>query len=134
MQVALKQIIVQPGQQLLLNDISWQQFETILDELGESRAARLSYSNGWLEIMVPLPEHEKDKEILGDLVKILLENLEIDFETLGSTTFKNDRMIQAVEPDACFYIRNYAAAIGKTSLDLTVDPPPDLAIEIDITS
>lgn len=134
MQVALKQIIVQPGQQLLLNDISWQQFETILDELGESRAARLSYSNGWLEIMVPLPEHEKDKEIIGDLVKILLENLEIDFETLGSTTFKNDRMIQAVEPDACFYIRNYAAVIGKNSLDLTVDPPPDLAIEIDITS
>lgn len=134
MQLTLEQIIVQPGQQLLLKNISWQQFETILDELGESRAARLSYSNGWLEIMVPLPEHEKDKEIIGDLVKILLEELEIDFEPLGSTTFKSERMTQAVEPDACFYIENHQAVIGKNRIDLTVDPPPDLAIEIDITS
>ena len=134
MQLTLEQIIVQPGQQLLLKNISWQQFETILDELGESRAARLSYSNGWLEIMVPLPEHEKNKEIIGDLVKILLEELEIDFEPLGSTTFKSERMTQAVEPDACFYIENHQAVIGKNRIDLTVDPPPDLAIEIDITS
>ena len=134
MQLTLEQIIVQPGQQLLLKNISWQQFETILEELGEGRAARLSYSNGWLEIMVPLPEHEKDKEIIGDLVKILLEELGIDFEPLGSTTFKSELMTQAVEPDACFYIENHQAVIGKTRIDLTVDPPPDLAIEIDITS
>jgi Uma2 family endonuclease len=134
MQLTLEQIIVQPGQQLLLKNISWQQFEIILEELGEGRAARLSYSNGWLEIMVPLPEHEKDKEIIGDLVKILLEELGIDFEPLGSTTFKSELMTQAVEPDACFYIENHQAVIGKTRIDLTVDPPPDLAIEIDITS
>jgi Uma2 family endonuclease len=134
MQLTLEQIIVQPGQQLLLKNISWQQFETILEELGEGRAARLSYSNGWLEIMVPLPEHEKDKEIIGDLVKSLLEELGIDFEPLGSTTFKSERMTQAVEPDACFYIENHQAVIGKNRIELTVDPPPDLAIEIDITS
>ncbi|MGI8502376.1 MAG: Uma2 family endonuclease, partial [Hassallia sp.] len=58
----------------------------------------------------------------------------IDFEALGSTTLKNERMRQAVEPDACFYIQNQAAVIGKNRLDLTIDPPPDLAIEIDITS
>ncbi|WP_338022479.1 hypothetical protein [Argonema antarcticum] len=46
-------------------------------------------------------------------------------------SIKNDRMIQSVEPDTCFYIQNYAAVIAKKSLDLTVDPPPDLAIEID---
>lgn len=134
MQLALEKIIVQPGHQLLLKDISWQEFETILDELGEGRAARLSYSNGWLEIMVPLPEHEKDKEIIGELVRILLDSMEVDFEALGSTTFKSNQMQQALEADACFYIRNYAAVIGKNSLDLTVDPPPDLAIEINITS
>jgi len=134
MQLALEQIIVPPGHQVLLKDISWQQFETLLDELGESRAARLSYSNGILEIMVPLPEHEKDKELIGELVRILLDELEIDFEPLGSTTFKNELMIQAVEADTCFYIQNYAVVIGKNRIDLTVDPPPDLAIEIDITS
>lgn len=134
MQLTLKQIIVNPGQQLLLKDVSWQQFETILEELGEGRAARLSYSNGVLEIMVPLPEHEKDKEIIGELIRILLDPLQIDFEALGSTTFKNEQMKQAVEPDTCFYIENQAAVIGKNRIDLTVDPPPDLAIEIDITS
>jgi len=134
MLLELRQLKIQPGQQLLLEDVSWQQLEGILAELGESRAARLSYSNGRLEIMVPLPEHEKAKEIIGDMVKILLEERQIAFEPLGSTTLKNERMIQAVEPDACFYIQNQAAVIGKNRLDMSVDPPPDLAIEIDLTS
>ena len=134
MQVALEKIIVKPGQQLLLQDISWQDFEEILKDLGEHRSSRISYSNGVLEIMVPLPEHEKDKEIIGEIVRILLDQLEIDFEPLGSTTFKNEQMSQAVEPDTCFYIKNYQAVIGKDRLDLSKDPPPDLAIEIDITN
>ena len=134
MQVALEKIVVKPGQQLLLQDISWSDFESILEDLGEHRSSRISYSNGVMEIMVPLPEHEKHKEIIGDLVKILLEKLEIDFEGLGSTTFKNVPMAQAVEADTCFYIKNYRAVIGKDRLDLSSDPPPDLAIEIDITN
>ena len=134
MLLELQQIIVNPGQQMLLKDISWQQLEKILEEMGERRAARISYSDGWLEIMVPLPEHEKDKELIGDLVKLLLDKIEIDFEPFGSTTLKNERMRQAVEPDTSFYIQNQAAVIGKNRIDLNIDPPPDLAIEIDITS
>ncbi|MEH1770661.1 MAG: Uma2 family endonuclease [Nostoc sp.] len=134
MLLKLQQIVVKPGQQMLLQDISWQQLENILTEMGERRAARISYSHGWLEIMVPLPEHEKDKELIGDLVKILLEILQIDFEPFGSTTLKNERMGQAVEPDTSFYIQNQAAIIGKNRIDLNIDSPPDLAIEIDITS
>jgi Uma2 family endonuclease len=134
MLLELRQLRIQPGQQLLLEDVSWQQLESILAELGESRAARLSYSNGRLEIMVPLSEHERAKEIISDIVKILLEEQKIAFESLGSTTFKNEGMSQAVEPDACFYIQNQAAVIGKKRLDMSLDPPPDLAIEIDLTS
>jgi Uma2 family endonuclease len=134
MLLELRQLSIQPGQQLLVEDVSWQQFESILAELGEPRASRLSYSNRRLEIMVPLPEHEKAKEIIGDMVKILLEARQIAFESLGSTTLKNERMSQAVEPDNCFYIQNQAAVIGKNRLDMSVDPPPDLAIEIDLTS
>ncbi|MEA5531426.1 Uma2 family endonuclease [Dolichospermum sp. UHCC 0684] len=134
MLLELQQIIVNPGQQMLLKDISWPQLENILEEMGERRTARISYSDGWLEIMVPLPEHEKDKEIFGELVRILLDKLEIDFEPFGSTTLKNERMRQAVEPDTSFYIQNQAAVIGKNRIDLNIDPPPDLAIEIDITS
>ena len=134
MQVALEKIVVKPGQQLLLQDISWSDFESILEDLGEHRSSRISYSNGVMEIMVPLPEHEKHKEIIGEIVRILLDRLEINFEGLGSTTFKNLPMAQAVEADTCFYIKNYQAVIGKDRLDLTIDPPPDLAIEIDITN
>ena len=68
------------------------------------------------------------------MVKILLSERGINYESLGSTTFKNEHMTQAVEPDACFYIQNQGAVISKNRLDLTVDPPPDLVIEIDITS
>jgi Uma2 family endonuclease len=134
MLLELRQLRIQPGQQLLLEDVTWQQFENILAELGEHRAARISYSHGFLEIMVPLPEHEKAKEIIGDMVKILLEARQIAFESLGSTTLKSDRMAQGVEPDTCFYIQNQGAVIGKNRLDMSVDPPPDLAIEIDLTS
>lgn len=120
MLLELRQLSIQPGQQLLVEDVNWQQLESILAELGESRASRISYSNGLLEIMVPLPEHEKAKEIIGDMVKLLLEARQIAFESLGSTTLKNERMSQAVEPDTYFYIQNQAAVIGKNRLDLTL--------------
>lgn len=134
MQVALQQIVVSPGQQLLLKNVSWQQYQEILASLGESRSSRIAYSQGMLEIMVPLPEHESDKVIIGDLVKAILEEIDIEFLSLGSTTFENEQMLAAVEPDDCFYIQNEAAVRGKKRLNLKVDPPPDLAIEIDITS
>ena len=106
MQLELKQLSIPPGQRVLLENVSWQMFESILDELGEGRAARISYNQGTLEIMTPLPEHENDKVIIGDFVKAILEELDIEFVSLGSTTFKNKVMVQGVEPDDCFYIQN----------------------------
>jgi Uma2 family endonuclease len=134
MLLELKRIIVPPGQRVLLSDVNWQEFETILEDLGEHRASRIAYDNGTLEIMTPLPEHETKKELVSDLVKALLEELDIEFCTLGSTTFKKEEMNKGIEPDNCFYIQNEAAVRGKNRLDLTVDPPPDLALEIDVTS
>jgi Uma2 family endonuclease len=134
MLLALEQIIVPPGHQLLLKNVSWQQFQDILKNLGESRSARLSYSQGTLEIMTPLPEHEDDKVIIGDFIKAILEEMDIEFRSLGSTTFENEAMRQAVEPDDCFYIQKEAQIRGKKRLNLEIDPPPELAIEIDITS
>ena len=134
MLLELKRIHVPPGQRVLFSDVTWQELETILEELGEHRAARIAYDRGILEIMAPLPEHEYGKEIIGDLVKALLEELDIEFISLGSTTFKNQTMAQGIEPDQCFYIKNESRIRGKKRLDLTVDPPPDLAVEVDVTS
>ncbi|MBL1200104.1 MAG: Uma2 family endonuclease [Nostoc sp. GBBB01] len=134
MLLELKQLIVPVGHQLLIKGISWPEYKNILTELGENRSSRISYSQGVLEIMAPLPEHEVGKKIIGNLVEILLEELDIEFWSLGSTTFDEEKMDAGVEPDDCFYIENEAAVRGKDRIDLTVDPPPDLAIEIDITS
>jgi len=130
----LRQIDVPPGHRVIFKDVSWQEFEAILEELGDRRASRLAYSKGTLEIRMPLPKHEKAKAIIGDLVKILLEETETDCENFASTTFKRKDMAQGVEPDDCFYIQNHAQMIGKDRIDLTIDPPPDLAIEVDLTS
>ncbi|MDM3848767.1 MAG: Uma2 family endonuclease [Aphanizomenon gracile PMC627.10] len=134
MLLELKRIHVPPGQRVILENVTWKELETIIAELGEHRAARIAYDRGRLEIMSPLPEHEFDKEIISDLVKALLEQLDVEFISLGSTTFKNQFMAQGIEPDQCFYIKNEAVIRGKKRLDLTIDPPPDLALEIDITS
>jgi Uma2 family endonuclease len=130
----LRQLVVQPGQSIQLQDINWNEFEAILEELGDKRASRIAYSDRVLEIRMPLPEHEVDKELIGDMVKILLEELDINNECFGSTTFKRQDMMKGIEPDQCFYIRNSAVMIGKRRLDLMIDPPPDLAIEVDVTS
>uniref|UniRef100_B8HP20 Putative restriction endonuclease domain-containing protein n=1 Tax=Cyanothece sp. (strain PCC 7425 / ATCC 29141) TaxID=395961 RepID=B8HP20_CYAP4 len=130
----LRQLDVPPGQRLLIHDLTWADFEAVLAELGEKRASRIAYSHGILEIRMPLPKHERAKSIIGDIVKILLDELDIDCECLGSTTFKRQVMQYGIEPDECFYIQNHQAVIGKDRLDLSIDPPPDLAIEVDVSS
>ncbi|MDJ0731191.1 MAG: Uma2 family endonuclease [Crocosphaera sp.] len=134
MLLELKHFQIPPGERILLKEVTWDEFEQILEELGEHRASKIAYHDHILEIMTPLPEHERNKEIISDLIKILLEALDIEFDTLGSTAFKNELMQQGIEPDNCFYIENEARIRGKERLDLTVDPPPDLALEIDVTS
>ena len=119
---------------VVLHNISWQQFENLLVDLGESRAARFAYDDGTLEIMTPLPEHEYYKEALGDAIKDIAEVLDQDYESLGSTTWKREIKKAGVEPDNCFYFQNEPRIRGKLEYDLNQDPPPDLALEIDVTS
>jgi Uma2 family endonuclease len=76
---------------VMLYNISWQQFENLLQDLGENRAARVAYDDGNLENMTPLPEHEKYKEVISDAVKDIAEELDLDYESLGSTTWKKER-------------------------------------------
>jgi Uma2 family endonuclease len=132
--ISLNRIKINPGQRIYLPDVSWEEFEQILLELGEKRVTRIAYCGGELEIRMPLPEHERIKVLISNLLVVLLEELDLAWESLGSSTFKNAQMKTGIEPDDCFYIKNCQAIIGKKRLDLTIDPPPDLAIEIDLTS
>lgn len=121
-----------PTEIIHLSSISWQTYETLLEELNDRRL-RLTYNRGTLEIMAPSPEHELNKKVMGRFVETLAEESDIQIYPLGSTTFQRPELSGA-EPDECYYFRNIAAIRGKKRLDFTVDPAPDLVIEIDITS
>ena len=126
---------LQRADRVVLNDIRWEQFEILLDNLGDHRSSRVAYDNGVLEIMVPLPEHEHFKEVIGDAVKDIADELDIDYESYGSTTWRKRATMVGLEPDNCFYFQNEAVVRGRVDLDIAKgDPPPDLALEIDVTS
>lgn len=127
-------LTMQRADRVVLYNIGWQQFENLLKDLGDKRAARIAYDRGTLEIMTPLPENEHYKEVISDIVKDLGDLLDLDYESLGSTTWKRESRLAGVEPDNCFYFQNEAAIRGKLQFDLNQDPPPDLVLEIDLTS
>ena len=120
----------------LRHNVSWEEFENILAEMGDNRAARLAYDQGTLEITMPSKKHEYYKEIIGDLIKYLADELlEIECEPLGSTLWKRKGFLKGAEPDNCFYIQSLPAVRGKLlEIDLFKDPPPDLILEVDLTS
>ena len=121
-------------QRTVLYNLSWETFEALLRDTGEHRGSRFAYDCGTLEIMTPLFEHENPKSNLGNFIIALAEELDIEIRSAGSTTLKRKSLTKAIEPDSCYYIENKAAMRGRETLNLEIDPPPDLAVEIDITS
>jgi Uma2 family endonuclease len=128
----VSQIQLDPGSVITITNVTWQEFEKILEELGEHRSSRVAYSNETLQIMLPLPEHELPTDLISDIVKTLLKATGRRYQPFRSTTFKQQGAA-GVEPDACFYIENYQRMIGRRRLQ-AYNPPPDLAIETDVAS
>jgi Uma2 family endonuclease len=124
-----------PGEQrIVLHNIGWNTYERLLADHQNNSAPRFTYDRGELEIMSPSPEHEKFNRRIAQLVLAVTEELSIEAEDLGSTTFRREDLGRGFEPDSCFYIQNEERIRGKDRIDLSTDPPPDLVIEIDITS
>lgn len=121
-------------QRTVLHNISWETFETLLRETGEKRGSRFAYECGTLEIMTPLFEHENPKIQFDRFIFALAEELEFEIKSAGSMTLKRRTANRGIEPDDCYYIQTESAVRGKQKLNLETDPPPDLAIEIDITN
>jgi len=127
--------LVRPAEErTVLHDISWKTYESLLKDLENRSAPRLTFDRGTLEIMSPLEEHERFNRSIALLVEEIAIEWGLDIENLGSRTFKRDDLARGFEPDSCFYIQNAERIRGKIPVDLTVDPPPDLIIEIEITS
>ena len=123
-----------PEQRVVLVNISWEIYESLLLAHRDRSVPRFTYDKGQLEIVSPSAEHEQLKDKIALFVNIVAEEMDINLEGFGSTTFCRQDIERGFEPDACFYIENLARVRGKEDLDLRFDPPPDLAIEIDITS
>src|SRR5947209_478307 len=119
---------------IILNDVSWQTYESLLKDFENGSSPRLAYDQGVLEIMSPHLEHESANRSIADIITIALEEMDIDFENAGSTTFKREALKRGFGPDSCFYIQNVDRIRNKKKLDMNVDPPADLLIEIDLTN
>ena len=119
-------------QRFLLTDVSWDFYEYVLRELDE-RPVKVTFDRGSLELMAPSYRHEISGRTLGLLVEVLGEEFDVPLKCAGSTTFRRRDLDRGLEPDNCFYIQNVQRILGKTQIDLRRDPPPDLAIEVDVT-
>ena len=121
-------------QKVILHNVSWGTYERLMDERGESRVPRFAFDRGKLEIMSPQAEHESISYATALLIEVLAEEMDVDVYGLGSTTFKREDLGRGFEPDQCFYIKDRELVRAKERLDLAIDPPPELVVEIDITS
>ncbi|MGG6238551.1 Uma2 family endonuclease [Nodosilinea sp. AN01ver1] len=121
------------SQHITLQHVSWSTYQALLQDMGDHRAARLAYDQGTLEIIMPSDLHEVLNRLLDRIITALTEELDLKIKAYGSTTLEREDLEQGVEPDSCYYIQN-ADQISTLQLDLHTNPPPDLAVEVDITS
>src|ERR1043165_9812210 len=122
------------GATLRLSSVSWEEYEALLNDLVLWPGMRVTYDNGSVEIMSPSREHEMYKEFVASLARVISDESGITLETGGSTTFRQKRKAKGAEPDTCFEVQNAARIIGKRTIDLEADPPPDVVVEIDLTN
>lgn len=118
---------------VVLYNIAWSTYEAIIADNGNP-GTRFTYDRGTLEIMSPSEEHQRCKKLIGRMIETMTEELEIPIRSAGSTTWKNQLKEQGIEADECYYVANEPGVRGRREVDLTIDPPPDLAVEVEITS
>ena len=119
-------------QHFVLSCVSWDGYKTIGDVLLD-QPVRITYDRGALEFMTLSPKHEGGKKLLARLVEAMTEELDIDIACFGSMTFQREDLDRGFEPDECYWIEHEPAVRGRTDIDLASDPPPDLALEIEVS-
>lgn len=127
--------VIQPNEPVLLHGITWTEYRWLSDHRDEAHSqVRLTYDRGRLELVAPSFFHERVSHRLAQCVNVLSGVLKTPVLAGGSTTFDREDIESGLEPDECFYIQNIEAVRPLTDIDLTVHPPPDLAIEVDRTN
>jgi len=130
----METVTIPSEQRTVLHNISWETYEHLLADHRDSSSPRFAYDRGELEIMVVSGRHERPNRLISLLVEVVAEEMDLDLVNLGSTTFRREDLQRGFEPDSCFYVQNEERIRGRVEIDPDVDPPPDLVIEVDITS
>ncbi len=121
-----------PATDVIFHNVSWEDYEELLDQVGEASGLRISYNNGELQVMSLSPEHENYAEFIKRLVDVISLRLRINIRFFGSTTMRKSKKRKGKEPDACFYVQTADSLGNKVRLDFETDPPPDIAVEVDV--
>lgn len=123
-----------PLERVILRDVDWDLYQHLLAGIGESPGTRVTYDNGLLQIRVVSAGHDNPNRALALAVDVICMETGTDVCALGSTTFQRPDLLKGFEPDSCFYFREAAAVRAKDEIRLPDDPPPELVIEVDVTS
>jgi Uma2 family endonuclease len=124
---------IEPGQLLVLYDVSWDGYEQIGEALQDRPAIRLTYDQGTLEIMTTSARHERHKCVIGRLIDVMTEEMAVSIGAYGQTTYKRKELERGLEGDQSYYTAHLWFIRHKDSFDLNKDPPPDLAVEIEVS-
>ena len=113
-------------------DVSWDEYEELLEQVGEAPGLRISYDNGSLQVMTISAEHEKYTLFINSLIAGIRLRLRMDILAFGSATMRKPKRSAGHEPDACFYVQTAPLIGNKIQLDFETDPPPDIVVEVDV--
>jgi Uma2 family endonuclease len=127
------QVLSGENESVLLHGVRWSTYEALLEDMGD-RHIRLTYDNGDLEIMTLSARHERSKKLIGRMIEAMTEELNIPIRSGGSTTFKKELEKKGLEPDECYRVANEPAVRRLAELDLEVDPAPDIAVDVEIST
>lgn len=121
-----------PGAEVMFRDVGWDEYEQLLEQLGEAAGLRLSYNDGTLKIMTLSSEHESYADFIKLLVGHISFRLRLNIRFFGSATMRKQKSRKGGEPDACFYVQSVSAIGNRMQLDFATDPPPDIVVEVDL--
>lgn len=130
--VSPEKIYLPPGTVVRI-PATWENYLSLCQQRGDGSIPRIKYRTGEVLLMSPLPKHGRDASLIADIIKVLLDNNGREYDSFTPVTMELPP-ISGIEPDYCFYIDNWEAVSGKERIDWRVDPPPDLVLEIDVTS
>jgi Uma2 family endonuclease len=118
---------------IVLRHVSWATYESLLaDDEGRS-VPRIVYDRGVMELVTPSKAHELDSKTIVRFVDVVSAVLDIPVQSTGATTFRRPDLERGFEADGSFYVQNEARVRTRREADLSVDPPPDVVLEMEMS-